>query len=110
MGIHFYFTVQTYTLIYTTSLQDCYMADQMWTGCADVSIVSSSSSSSSAKTTTSCAPTPSNAPVAPVAPVAPTSPPPCVDLPLPEAWSGGGLYNCDAYESHGGTAYCAHSE
>eukprot|EP00592_Proboscia_alata_P008373 CAMPEP_0194358468 /NCGR_PEP_ID=MMETSP0174-20130528/5658_1 /TAXON_ID=216777 /ORGANISM="Proboscia alata, Strain PI-D3" /LENGTH=592 /DNA_ID=CAMNT_0039128783 /DNA_START=57 /DNA_END=1835 /DNA_ORIENTATION=+ len=95
---------------------DAYMADQMWTGCADVQIVSTPTPASAQSST--CPPTPSSRPTEvrpptnPVAPVSsqPTTPKTCVDLPLGGNWGGGGAYNCDTYEDHGGDSYCAHSE
>merc|ERR1711972_101163 len=39
-----------------------------------------------------------------------TLPPPCVDAPLPVAWSGGGVHTCSTYEQHGGLTYCQHGE
>lgn len=88
---------------------DAYMADQMWTGCADVRIVPSSSTP---------APSPSsNCPPAPPATkLPPTNPPPtagppteCADLALPGNWGAGG-HTCATYEAHGGAAYCTHAE
>lgn len=89
---------------------DAYMADQMWTGCADVRIVPSSSASA-----------PSSEPDCPSRPTTPsrppTNPPPapappagvCADLALPGNWGAGG-HTCATYQTHGGSAYCAHAE
>ena len=128
---------------------DSYMADQLWTGCADVEIVIGTTDHNSNvnneeeegevvveldNTTTSNCPSPEPSPAATTAPViigtgqpvgqqqpsitdAPTKAPVinsgggvCTDMELSGNWGANGLYTCDTYYNHGGTAYCAHAE
>lgn len=87
---------------------DAYMADQMWTGCADVQIVPFSTPSTSSSEA-DCPPAP------PTTYPPPASPPPspggplggCTDNALPGNWGAAGR-TCGTYEALGGSAYCAH--
>ena len=87
---------------------DAYMADQMWTGCADVQIVPFSTPSTSSSEA-DCPPAP------PTTYPPPGSPPPspggplggCTDNALPGNWGAAGR-TCGTYEALGGSAYCAH--
>lgn len=92
---------------------DCYMADQIWTNCADVEVVGSSDGPAPAPppappTPTAQAPTPAPGPEPEPEPE-PVPGPECEDMELPTEWSHNGVYGCDTYENHGGTAYCAHA-
>jgi len=102
---------------------DAYMADQMWTNCADVQIISNSGTrdgSISSKPdcipgqmppSTPATPAPALPPSTPATPtpaLPPSQTPACMDLDLPGNWGAGGTYSCDYYQEHGGEAYCAH--
>lgn len=107
---------------------DVYMADQMWTNCADVRIVSSSSISTtsedifsfrgSASSDPECPTVPTSQPAAPSPPTtkaptpsettAPSPTPDCMDFKLTGNWGATGT-TCDYYEEHGGVAYCSHT-
>jgi len=94
---------------------DAYMADQMWTNCADVTIVSSTNPEDGSAAAAKCTPAPSKQPAAPSptsapTPAVPTPPAPtaaCTDFALPGNWGQNGLFDCDYYRGHGGEAYCA---
>lgn len=108
---------------------DVYMADQMWTNCADVQIVSSSSTTTtsgngpslrgSASSDPECPTTPTPQPAAPSPTItkapsptstkAPSPAPECTDFELPGNWGANGIYTCDYYNGHGGVAYCTHT-
>ena len=91
---------------------DAYMADQMWTGCADVQIVPFSTPSTSSSEADCCFCRADGGGANPPPPVysAPTPPSPpleCTDASLPGNWGAAGR-TCGTYEAHGGSAYCAH--
>ena len=73
---------------------DCYMADQIWSNCADVEITDSA-----IETTT---------------PVSTTSSSGCIDGELPTEWSQAGRFDCNYFRDRGvfrsnPLAYCAHA-
>ena len=81
---------------------DCYMADQIWSNCADVEITGSQPTT----TTTSPATTSTS--------TASTSNSGCVDRDLPIEWSQAGRFDCNYFRERGAAytnplAYCAHA-
>ena len=90
---------------------DCYMADQIWSNCADVEITNSPGSqtttvASSTATTTTESTTSSTS--------ASTSSSGCVDGELPTEWSQSGRFDCNYFRERGAAytnplAYCAHA-
>merc|ERR1712008_85014 len=106
------------------------MADQMWTNCADVRIVSSTSTTAedifsshgSASSDPECPTVPTSQPAAPSPPTtkapsppttkaptpAPSPTPDCMDFKLTGNWGATGT-TCNYYEEHGGLTYCAHT-
>jgi len=106
---------------------DVYMADQLWTNCADVRIVSSVTASipdnsfsirGFASSDPECPIAPTSQPAAPSPPttkapspsatMAPSLTPECADFKLTGNWGAGG-HTCDTYEDLDGEAYCAHT-
>lgn len=89
---------------------DCYMADQIWSNCADVEITDSAIetttpvSTSTTTSTTSIASTTST--------TSPSSG--CIDGELPTEWSQAGRFDCNYFRERGAAysnplAYCAHA-
>jgi len=106
---------------------DAYTADQMWTSCAALNLVSKENRSDNGGNNpfdeTGCnnihdndsvdhsnddPPAPSDEGVDESDDEPPTE---CQDiLPLPGNWGGtNSMYDCDFYQNHGGDAYCAHA-
>ena len=85
---------------------DCYMADQVWSNCADVQIASSSQTSQST-TSSDPATTPPSTTVTTTAST-------CTDDELPTEWSQAGRFDCAYFQARGASytqpdAYCAHA-
>lgn len=81
---------------------DCYMADQVWSNCADVIITDGTASSTTTSSTLVSSSTSS------------TSNSGCVDEELPTEWSQAGRFDCSYFRDRGAAytnplAYCAHA-
>lgn len=85
---------------------DCYMADQVWSNCADVTITDTASST---ETTTS-----STTSVSSSTSSTSSSNSGCVNEELPTEWSQAGRFDCSYFRDRGAAytnplAYCAHA-
>ncbi|CAK8991975.1 unnamed protein product [Durusdinium trenchii] len=84
---------------------DCYMADQIWSNCADVEIVDPNAPTTTTSTTTTSSRTGGTTTGGGTG---------CVDEPLPAQWSQQGRFDCTYFEERGAAysqpkAYCAHN-
>jgi len=84
---------------------ECGLANQIWSNCADVQVVDASIPSTTLTTETTS--TTSGA-TALISTTTTTSVAHCLDSPLPDAWTGGGVHNCSTYKQLS-LAYCDHT-
>ena len=92
---------------------DCYMADQIWSNCADVEITNSPGTQTTtvASTTTT---TGTESTASSTSSSSTSSSSGCVDGELPTEWSQSGRFDCNYFRERGAAytnplAYCAHA-
>lgn len=90
---------------------DCYMADQIWSNCADVEITSPGTQTTTVASTTT---TTGESTASSTSSSSTSSSSGCVDGELPTEWSQSGRFDCNYFRERGAAytnplAYCAHA-